>query len=74
MDLALGVAGGTRRDADGVARLLRQQGFVAPQEVERAQALLQVRGEMLEAKLHQICVIAARRRITCDTMSLCIVR
>ena len=75
MDLALGVAGGTRRGADRVARFLDQQRLVSPQRVERAQALLQMGVELVETKLHgQIACTAARRRITCATMSLCIAR
>src|SRR6185369_8771205 len=72
--LALGVARGARRGTDLVGRFLRQQRLVAPQRVQRAQALLQVSGELIESDLHQSACTAARRRITCATMSLCMVR
>ena len=53
-DFALAVAGGARRGADRIGRFLRQQWLVAIDGVERAQALGQVRGELLGAQLHGV--------------------
>ena len=74
-DLALAVAGGTRGGADRIAGLLRQQRLVAVHRVQRAQALGQVRGELVGLELHgQSGLIAARRRSTWATMSSSIAR
>ena len=74
MDLALGVAGGARGRTDQVAGLLSEQRLVPPQRIDRAQPLLQVSRQLIEAQLHQTACTAASRRITCATMSLCMVR
>src|SRR5690606_37338759 len=52
-DLALGVAGRARRGADRVAGLLREQRLVAPDGVQRLQATLKMRGELVGADLHR---------------------
>ena len=49
---ALGKALRARGGANGIQRLLRQQRLVAVQHVQRAQRLLQVRGQLGGAQLH----------------------
>jgi len=56
---ALGVALGARRGADGVGRLLLQQGFVAVQHIQRREAALQLRRELGQGDLHARQCIAA---------------
>jgi hypothetical protein len=51
-DLALVVASSTRRGADQVAGLLRQQRLVAVHQVQRLQAALQQPGQLVGAHLH----------------------
>ena len=52
---ALGIALRTCRGADGVQRLLLQQRLVAVQRVERAQAFVQLRTELVQSDLHAAC-------------------
>jgi len=52
-DLALAVAGGARRGADGVTGFLRQQRLVAVDGVERLQAARELAFELFRAQLHR---------------------
>ena len=72
--LAFAAAGGARGGADRVGGFLGQQRLVAPDGVDGAQLALQVRGEAIGGQLHaaRACTEASRR-ITCATMSVCIV-
>ena len=74
-DLALGVPGLARGGAHRVGGFLRQQRFVAVDGVDRLEAAGQVLFELLGADLHGgYSVIAASRRMTWATTSVCISR